>query len=42
MRLTPEERLLIISALRNDRVGNWGDGRQERINALLIKVEANK
>jgi hypothetical protein len=42
MTLTPEERSLLISALRNDKVGNWGDGRQERINALLKKVEAGK
>jgi len=38
MDLTPEEKLLITSALRNDRVGNWGDGRKEKIEKLLKKI----
>jgi hypothetical protein len=38
MNLTQDELLLIKSALRNDRVGNWGDGRQAKINALLKKL----
>lgn len=36
---TSQERELIISALINDRVGNWGDGRQERIDALVRKIK---
>ena len=30
---------LILSALSNDKVGTWGDGRQEKINALVNKIE---
>lgn len=37
--LTQKERELILSALRCDRVGTWGDGRQERIDALIRKIE---
>jgi hypothetical protein len=38
MELTKEELLLIKSALRNDTVGKWGDGRQAKIDALLKKL----
>jgi hypothetical protein len=38
MDLTQDELLLIKSALRNDRVGKWGDGRQAKIDALLKKL----
>ena len=38
MQLTGQELLLIKSALRNDIVGKWGDGRQEKIDALLKKL----
>ena len=38
MELTQEELLLIKSALRNDTVGKWGDGRKEKIDALLKKL----
>jgi hypothetical protein len=38
MELTQEEILLIKSALRNDTVGKWGDGRQEKIDKLLRKL----
>ena len=39
MTLTEKETELILSALRNDRVGTWGDGRQERIESLIRKIE---
>ena len=38
MELTQDELLLIKSALRNDTVGKWGDGRQSKIDALLNKL----
>jgi hypothetical protein len=38
MKLTKEELELIISALRFDTVGKWGDGRQERIDKLVVKL----
>ncbi len=38
MNLNQEEILLIKSALRNDTVGKWGDGRQGKIDALLNKL----
>jgi hypothetical protein len=38
MNLTQDELLLIKSALRNDTVGKWGDGRQAKIDALLNKL----
>lgn len=38
MKLNSDEILLIKSALRNDTVGKWGDGRQAKINALLKKL----
>lgn len=40
--ISPQEKELILSALVNDRVGTWGDGRQEKINALIKKVRASK
>jgi hypothetical protein len=42
MQLNQEEILLIKSALRNDTVGKWGDGRQEKIDALLRKLGRGK
>jgi hypothetical protein len=38
MDLNTNEIALIKSALNNDIVGKWGDGRQERIDALLKKL----
>lgn len=37
-----QELELILSALVNDRVGKWGDGRQEKIDALVRKVRESK
>jgi hypothetical protein len=37
--LTNEEKELILSSLRCDRVGTWGDGRQERIEKLMNKIK---
>ena len=37
--LTSEEMELILSSLRCDRVGTWGDGRQERIDKLTNKIK---
>ena len=37
--LTSEEVELILSSLRCDRVGKWGDGRQERIDSLTNKIK---
>lgn len=34
-----EEIALILSALTNDRVGTWGDGRKDRINALVKRIK---
>jgi hypothetical protein len=39
MTFTETERELILSALRCDRVGKWGDGRQEKLDALVRKIE---
>jgi hypothetical protein len=39
MNLNKEETALMISVLVNDKVGKWGDGREERIKALLIKIK---
>lgn len=39
MTLTEKERELILSALINDRVGKWGDGREEKINLLIKKIK---
>lgn len=30
---------LILSALQYDRVGTWGDGREEKINTLIMKIK---
>jgi hypothetical protein len=38
MELNKSELKLIISALRFDTLGKWGDGRQERINKLVAKL----
>lgn len=37
--LASEEVELILSSLRADRVGTWGDGRQERIDRLTGKIK---
>ena len=42
MNLDKEDISLIVSALVNDRVGKWGDGREEKIRALLIKINREK
>ena len=39
MSLSREEIDLVVSALVNDKVGKWGDGRQEKINALVDKIK---
>jgi hypothetical protein len=36
--LSKEESELIISSLTYDTQGNWGDGRQEKINLLILKL----
>ena len=36
--LSKEEAQLIISSLTYDTQGNWGDGRQEKINSLILKL----
>jgi hypothetical protein len=41
MKLTSQEILLIKSALRNDTLGKWGDGRQAKIDALLKKISTS-
>ena len=40
--LNEEEARLLLSALENDRVGNWGDGREEKINSLMNKIKSTK
>lgn len=39
MQLNKDEVGLILSALEWDRVGTYGDGREERINALVAKIK---
>jgi hypothetical protein len=39
MQLERDDVALILSALEWDRVGTWGDGREERINALVAKIK---
>lgn len=39
MNLSKEEKALVISALEGDRQGTWGDGRGERIAALVSKIK---
>ncbi len=38
MELNKSELELIISALSFDTMGKWGDGRQERIDKLVAKL----
>jgi uncharacterized protein YfaS (alpha-2-macroglobulin family) len=38
MELNKSELELIISALSFDTMGKWGDGRQERIDKLVVKL----
>ena len=38
MDLNTNEIALIKSALLNDTVGKWGDGRKEKIDLLLKKI----
>jgi hypothetical protein len=42
MTLNKKEIELIISALENDKVGTWGDGRGEAIASLLNKIKRMK
>lgn len=42
MTFSKQEIELILSALVNDTVGKWGDGRQEKIDALVSKVRGSK
>jgi hypothetical protein len=39
LKLYDEEITLILSALINDRAGTWGDGRGDRINALVRRIK---
>lgn len=39
MKLSKDDLTLILSALSNDRVGTWGDGRKEKIDALMAKIK---
>lgn len=39
MTLTKEEKALLISALEADTQGKWGDGRSERLGALIAKIK---
>ena len=36
--LNKEEAQLVISSMTYDTQGNWGDGRQEKINSLILKL----
>jgi hypothetical protein len=42
IKLTEEEYELILSALRYDRVGTWGDGRGEAIQKLIKKLRRER
>jgi hypothetical protein len=42
MTLTDKEKALILSALVNDKVGSWGDGRQDQIQILIKKIKGSK
>jgi hypothetical protein len=42
MNLNEKEIELIISALENDRVGTWGDGRGEAIASLIKKIKRGR
>lgn len=37
--LTSEEVELVLSSLECDKVGKWGDGRQEKIDSLTDKIK---
>jgi hypothetical protein len=39
MKFDEQEMRLIISALENDTVGTWGDGRGEAIDRLIKKIK---
>jgi len=39
IKLYDEEIALILSALINDRAGTWGDGRGDKINALVRRIK---
>lgn len=39
MQLEKDDVALILSALEWDRVGTYGDGHEERINALVVKIK---
>jgi hypothetical protein len=40
LNLKSEEITLILSALDNDTQGTWGDGRGERIESLMEKINS--
>jgi hypothetical protein len=39
LKLYEEEIALILSALINDKAGTWGDGRGDKINALVRRIK---
>lgn len=40
--LSNEEKKLVLSSLMNDTLGNWGDGRNEKLNSLINKIKESK
>jgi hypothetical protein len=42
MNLTSKELTLITSSLEADTLGNWGDGRNDEIKALLKKIKKER
>jgi hypothetical protein len=40
--LSGEEKKLILSSLMSDKVGNWGDGRSEKLSSLINKIKETK
>lgn len=40
--LTGDEVNLILSSLNADRIGTWGDGREEKIQKLMAKIKRVK
>ena len=40
--LSNEEKKLVLSSLMNDTLGNWGDGRSEKLNSLINKIKESK
>lgn len=38
LELTQKELLLLLSAIRNDRTGTWGDERSKQLEALEMKL----